>query len=212
MLCILEYTGTAALHTHRVAAADADGDNSVIGDAATTNVYYGRAMVATKANRYVKTTTAQVTSESDSLRYSGISFAQQGSIAMDLLKYIRESKNSYGICVTPGDDTQRILAFMPAAGELGVVYTKDSVTTANMRSSTNFADGKWHEGRTTFRSDEFTIYVDGVRENVDPDGGVPDPLTQMNIGEYRNGSLDANGNVRIRLFPKPTTDDVTEFE
>ncbi len=68
----IAFTGTVALHTVRVAVAQADGDSSIVGDGAAVQGYAGCMQLSAGdyPHSYIITTTAAVTCAASSLKYS----------------------------------------------------------------------------------------------------------------------------------------------
>lgn len=207
-------TGTAAAHTVRVCAANADGDNDFAGDGATTNVYAGRISVSLVGGSYIKTTTAAVTRLADApLDYRGLTLPTRGTIAVDVLMPNRDLGTTTLAGLNDGGAANDRVELLhdATADAANAEVTTGGVAQADVVGTTDLSDGDWHEARMLFGADAVSVAVDGVAEGTpDVAATIPPALDRITVGGGYAGAA-AGGLVRLRLFAKPTTKKVTEF-
>jgi hypothetical protein len=214
--CWISYTGTADAHIHRSLAADSDGDNSIVGDASTTNIYQGYAQVelGSYPTSYIKTTTAAVTRAADRLYYvgdDGNAGDEHGTIECTVL-----SRNAAPTAVrnlvtlsNAGSPDNKISSRINTSQQ-SEIYIRDAASDqVSAAGSTDICDDDPHIVRARYKVNSTWGLLDGVQE-IAEDGVCTMPtIDRIDIGSDEVGESQAGPDVwvkRIRLKKISTSD------
>ncbi len=215
--CFITFTGTAAAHTVAVQSAAADGDNTFAGDGATINTYFWgmQCEAGEHPSSYIPTTTGSVARAADVLRYEGLANVggvgsnQAGAVTAQFLIANFDAASSQFIWSLSdgGVSADRIQQFIGGAGDRAWFYgqsTEDGAHVSIADTTTDVVDGTAHTFHSTWRADDFRVYVDGASEGT-PDTVAPNPaddLDQLHIGSDHNNGQIANGNIsKVTIYP-----------
>jgi hypothetical protein len=196
--CGIIFTGTAATHTFKFQAADADGDKSVVGDGAAVMIGLWGAQVESGDHfkSYVPTTTAAVTKTAELLVYKGDDgniIPENGIVETKILMpvcTISTGASQYIGQLTDGDaatdlaqllmnSTSNLYGFMRASGGLNGDTVGTSILT----------DGVIHQVMMYYHKNNLKVGVDGCIDGTpDLTCDVPLNLDRINIGHYMSTS------------------------
>jgi len=199
----ISYTGTAASHTHVARVAEADGDDSVVGDGATAQVFFWGCHVEegpTPTSR-ILTTTAAVTRDTDRLEYT-VDELDITSSGISLVSVFNRgafdsSATAYLLSLSDGNNNDdRIEArFRPSDGNQMIVVA-GGVTQSTSDGTEATDDGASHTMALFASDDDMALYLDGVSIATDTSGTMPDDLDTLGVGVASSGAL-ADRSLRV---------------
>lgn len=214
--CAIAYTGTVASHTHQISPADADTDNSVVGDGATVNIYAWGAQIETGTypTSYIPTTTATATRNGDSIYYKGddgnlggVGSNKANKISLNYLIVDHDltlsittwSLNDGGVA------TERIInTFESTSDRSGLFATAGGSLTINGNGTRDSANGVPHNITSAFRIGRASLMVDGTLEfAIQTPADLPDDLDRITMGVSSNDLNQFNGLIyNFKITPR----------
>lgn len=208
--------GTAAAHTIGIYAADADGDNSFEGDAATVNVWVGEINVETGARRSgrIKTTTAAVTQTADSLRYVATNNINQlmGTLRVRFLMPAMTPTRAHYICSinTGGSSADAITLYIHTDGTICASSAKTGGDAGAVSCAGSVCDNVPREVLLNWSENKLELYclnesTGALTYAVDSDCDMPTALDRIDWGsDHTPANQFGPGLIGgYKFFPKP---------
>jgi len=191
--CEITFTGTAAAHTFRALSCAADNDDTIVGDGATVNTYLWGLQVeqADWAGSRVETIGASATRVKDIFRtYAGMNIGGEdhgrGRVECNIL--LPNANNSgvhYPYHISDGGSgSNSITTYVSSNDEPRFIVTDGGVAQSTLGAGAgDMSDGNIKSLATTYSSNSFELFVDGVSKGTDSLGTIPDDLDQIGIGQ-----------------------------
>lgn len=203
--CWITYTGTAAAHTHRSLAADADADNSIVGDASTTNIYQGYAQVelGTYPTSYIQTTTAAVTRAADRLYYDGDdgnAGDENGTIECTVLARDETPASVRNlVTLSAAGSADNKISYRVDTSEHAEVYVRDAAADqVSSAGSTDVCDDDPHIHRLRYKVNSVWSLLDGSQEIAEDSACTMPTIDRIDIGADEGGANQAGPDVWIK--------------
>jgi len=200
--CAIRYTGTAAIHTHILGAADADNDDTFVGGF-TPNVYLWGANIR-RGDRFVpylytesSTTWGTIFTDTfyfkgDDGNLGGVGSNGTGTIIFSGIQgpYTKVWGGEFTIVnIADGaaaTDLIQITQIASSSQALKFVTTSTETPNGLVTGTSNFLDNIPHNIKATWKTNELKLYFDGVAEgSTDTSVTLPNDLDQIGIGGYR---------------------------
>lgn len=203
--CWITYTGTVAAHTHRSLAADADGDNSIVGDASTTNIYQGYAQVelGIYPTSYIKTTTAAATRAADRLYYDGDdgnAGDEHGTIECTVLAHDAAPASVRNlVTLSAAGSADNKISYRLNTSQQAEVYVRDAAADqVSSAGSTDACDDEDHIHRLRYKVNSVWSLLDGSQEISEDDSCTIPTIDRIDIGADEGGDSQAGPDVWIK--------------
>ncbi|MDC1299927.1 hypothetical protein N8Z24_00310 [bacterium] len=218
-VCIV-FTGTVDSHNMRIVAAEDDNDQEFSGNGSTVDLYVWGAQCELNVGGYmtspVITSAGSETRVMDELRYDakdniGGEDNATGTVAWDILLSDYEMTSpviQYCYSISDaGASGDRVAGYI-VADEL--FYTLSRASGGNngdvVVNPGDCSDGVKHSLRSTWATDDLTLYRDGVQGTTDTSADMPDDLDRLSIGSARASTNQFNGLIQnFRIYNAPTT-------
>lgn len=209
----ISLTGTAAAHTVSLCSADADGDKTVTGDAATVNTYVWGMQVelSDRITSPISTTTAAVQRVHDLLTYTlptSVGTAGAMSVVAGCLNYDAQGFTTWAT-VSDGTTNNRAQLYTANDEQLYAFVVSGAVTQVNLAGAGlgDVMNGTRRVGAMTWQANYSNIFVDGVPgagdTSVTPPAGT---VTTVHVGsDPTPATAQIPGCVmeRIRIWGQP---------
>jgi hypothetical protein len=208
----ITFTGTAAAHTLRIEAADADGDHSTVGNGVATMITTWQAQVEAQRlpTSAIQTTSATATRNADDLRYNAVlnALPTQGSVVVSGLRPAHSALNDteyFASIGNPAGSQNKVYMLTGNDGCRLVVSDNTGADTAIITGTTDVSDGERHTCRGIFSATDTRIFLDGTGEGTpDTSSTMPVSFVSIFIGEARSIVGQPNGLIeRVRVFGAP---------
>lgn len=203
----ITFTGTAASHTLRLACAEADTDNTWLGDGATEDCYVWGAQVEAQpiATSYILTTTASATRNADDLRYSATNNTSVNPGTLEACGLVA-SHNAPAATVllwagASGADTNSV-RLSQTSGDAPYSEGQDGTSaTWQITGTGDVSDGTEHCLRVSYATNDVRFYTDGAADGTDVSAAMPSSFTNLFVGESRAAGSHLNGLItRVRAW------------
>lgn len=208
--CEMTWTATATAATQiQFRPALADNDDTFAGDGSTVQTYLWGAQIEetpsnyVEATSYIHTTTAARTRLKDQLAYPQNAASHTGKGSM-YCKILGRSKTGRFLRLHKGAADYYRFAIPNGTARLLLTAQITAGIQASLTSTSDITDGTVNTAFSTWKQDDFKMYVDGADEKSDTSGTPPDAMTLLYVGCAHGWSAQPNALIGdARVYNKP---------
>jgi hypothetical protein len=205
------YEGAASPHTHRIYAAQADGDNVYTGDNSTIDIFVWGAQHEDgreRASSYIKTAAAAVTRVKDQLQYasSGSVTAGTGTITAKVLgQSARTLAGAVCAISNTGSADNKFQLDITTARMPHCTSVVSAGVQASIVGTLSALNGTIHRLHTQWASNDVRLYADSVSQGTrDTSCTIASGLTVIDVGQDTAAANQIGAVINeLRIYRKP---------
>lgn len=213
--CCIVFTGTAALHTLRIAPAASDGSYLTPGNRSTPAIYFWGAQceLGDYMTSPIRTSAGSATRPEDQLQFVagdniGGEDVGQGTMVADILlpDYDNTVSLLIGSISEGGSGSDRVESYIATTDKASIYSAASGGNVGAKSQDTDVVDNQKHTVSVLYATNSMSVIVDGVQSGSDTLCDVPDDLDTLDVGQNGSSVGQLKGLIQnFRIYAEPLT-------